>query len=221
MREIIFPGFVGNDPVREFKTPERREYNGKFVLRCKPQGASYFDIGQWFKVETGTQYLFRVRYKALSGTTAKGMMLHLSKKVGRSVWTGFSSASYDSKTCRFEGVFSTPADSLVDGDNKARLRVVVADSTARCEFYCCDFALYQMNDHGELTGENLFKNSDFAYGLLGWSSSAVQPEEESEKTTFTEGFKFIKMLRFSEELFMEDYSDKFFKDGKEWAKEFE
>lgn len=221
MIKNYFSGFNGNDPVKEFKTPEKKEYNGKYVLKCKPQGASYFDIGQWFKVEMGAKYLFKVRYKAISGTTAKGMMLCLSKKFGRSVWTGFSTTSYDRKTCRFEGVFTTPVDSIVDSDNKARLRVVVADSNAGCEFSCCDFELYKLDDNDLITGENLFQNPDFAYGLLGWCSSAMQPEEESEKTTFTEGFRFIKIIPFSEEIFMEDYSDKFFNDGKEWAKEFE
>lgn len=216
-----FPGFSGNDPFKKLPRFPESDNAGSSVCHCKPKGTSYFDVGQWFRVRPGAKYLFRVRYKSISGTTAKGMMLCFIKGIDHSLWRGFSEQTYDRKTCRFEGVFTAPENSVTDADGFGRLRVVVADSVAICEFYCTGFELYLLGRDGKPSGDNLFRNADFKHGFAGWSACTVQPEEESEKTTFTEGFKFIKMLRFSEELFMEDYSDKFLKDGKEWAKEFE
>ena len=149
------------------------------------------------------------------------MMLCFIKGIDHSLWRGFSEQTYDRKTCRFEGVFTAPENSVTDADGFGRLRVVVADSVAICEFYCTGFELYLLDSDGKPSGGNLFRNADFKHGFAGWSACTVQPEEENGKTNFMKGFKYIKLLPSSDVFFMEDYSDKFFHDGVNWAKPFE
>lgn len=183
------------------------------------------EFGQWVELDPGKEYIYTVKWKALTNSGGFGARLlfqpydwgPVSKYVGNTDASDIISNDYNADTCIQTIKFKIPKDACIKTNGKVNIRAIIHEGGIGTFVYATDFRLYESGD-SEKT--NLLVNPNFKKGLFGWAGNGVYSQGVSDANVLVSpGSGEVQLVKYDPVAFIRDDSEKYFDDG-DWAKEF-
>lgn len=183
------------------------------------------EFGQWIELDPDKEYIYTVKWKALTNSAGFGARLLfqpydwgvVTKYVGNTDAGDIISNTYDDDTCIQTIKFKIPKDARIKSNGKVNIRAIIHEGGIGTFVYATDFKLYESGD-AEKT--NLLINPDFKKGLFAWAGDGVYYQGVQEGGVLVSpGSGEVQLTKYDSDSFIRDDSEKYFDDG-DWAKDF-
>lgn len=183
------------------------------------------EFGQWIELDPNKEYVYTVRWKALTNSGGFGARLlfrpydwgSVTKYVGNTDPEDIISNTYDEDTCVQTIRFKIPKDARIQSNGKVKIMAIIHEGGIGTFVYATDFMVYES---GDTEKTNLLVNPDFKKGLFGWAGHGVYCQGVQEGNVLVSpGSGEVQLVKYDPLSFIRDDSEKYFDDG-DWAKEF-